>query len=454
MYNGVNRMANEQVLFCGNSSVFLNEELTKNSNKSNGGTAFRIPSLINANGTLIAAIDRASSGADWGYIEIAIRRSEDGGKSWSDIEPVAIPPARETRISAESYASAFFIDPCMAVAPNGDVIMLVDFWPECKGLHNQKILDKKKVPYAMLNRKMRPLIYDRDGNFYYIDENGTVIDNKKNTTEYTVKDGMGSLYKGEEYVGNIYLNGAMGKNEIGAKTTFGAPLKAPKRCYVFMLTSKDNGKTWSEPKDITNMILHETDGTFLGVAPGVGLTAKDGRIIMPLYVDKKECVSIYSVDNGETWHRITREPYAKNTDEWQLIQAKDETVIGLGRQKTFGSTPVSISTDNGKTWVKNGKTAIKAPKCQKSVITAGEYVFCSHPSKKKRECGVLSVGKIRVKKGIYSHIEWLNHLKINDGFFAYSCLTQIDDNTIGLLYESQPSSYIEFKTFKIDEITK
>ena len=46
------------------------------------------------------------------------------------------------------------------------------------------------------------------------------------------------------------------------------------------------------------------------------------------------------------------------------------------------------------------------------------------------------------------------HVEINKGFFAYSCLTQIDDNTIGVLYESQPGSYIEFKTYKIDEITK
>ena len=47
-------------------------------------------------------------------------------------------------------------------------------------------------------------------------------------------------------------------------------------------------------------------------------------------------------------------------------------------------------------------------------------------------------------------VPWLNdrgEVEINKGFFAYSCLAQIDDDTIGVLYESQPSSYIEFKTF-------
>lgn len=137
-------MGNKSLIFCGNSPEFLDEKLTKESTAANGGTAFRIPSLINANGTLIAAADKASCGADWGYIELAVRRSEDGGKTWSDIESVAVPPARETRKSAECYASAFYIDPCMAVTKEGEIIMLADFWPECMGIHKSKLLDKNE----------------------------------------------------------------------------------------------------------------------------------------------------------------------------------------------------------------------------------------------------------------------------------------------------------------------
>ncbi len=445
-------MRNEKVIFCGNSSDFLSHELIGQSNEANGGTAFRIPSLINANGTLIAAIDRQTSGADWGYIELAVRRSEDAGETWSDIEVIATPPARETKITADCYASAFFIDPCMAVAPNGDIIMLVDFYPECKGLHNKKLLDKKKAPYASYNNEMRPVIYDRDGNFYIVRKDGVVLNHKFHETIYRVTDWKGSLYKGDAYAGNIYLNGKTGSNEANAVTTFGAPLKAPKRNYVFMIRSTDNGKTWSDPIDITSDFLTEDDGTFIGTAPGVGLTTQSGKIIMPLYVDKKESVSIFSVDNGKTWHRMKRQPYSANVDEWQMIQSPDGTILGLGRQKKYGKTPLCISSTDGKYWEKSGKTDIYAPKCQKSVISIGNYVFCSHASERKRENGVLTVGRFKKSKGITDGIRWYSETEINKGFFAYSCLAQIDDEHIGVLYEAQPSSYICFKKYKISDL--
>lgn len=444
-------MSEEKIIFCGNDRNFLAEDLVKFSNDTNGGTAFRIPSLIKSGNTLIAAIDRQSCGADWGFIEIAIRRSEDGGESWSDIEVIATPPAREIQASDDCFKSAFFIDPCMAVAPNGDVIMLIDFYPECKGLHNRRILDKKKAPYTMYDKKMRPVIYDRDGNYYIIKEDGSVIDSSMQETSYKVADWKGSLYDGDKYVGNIFLNGKTGQHIEGTPITFGAPLKAPKRNYIYMLRSSDNGKTWSEPKDVTADFLLKSDGTFVGTAPGVGLTTSCGRIIMPLYVDRKEAVSIYSIDNGESWHRMSSQPYACNIDEWQAVQADDGVILGLGRQKHFGKTPLSVSYDDGKHWQRAGKTAIFAPKCQKSVFSIGKYVFCSHASKKTRSDGILSIGRFVKSKGKTSSIEWYKDIKINDGFFAYSCIAQIDDEHIGILYEAQPSSYICFKKIKITE---
>ncbi len=76
------------------------------------------------------------------------------------------------------------------------------------------------------------------------------------------------------------------------------------------------------------------------------------------------------------------------------------------------------------------------------------------PVRKERADGELSVGKLIKENGAYSKIEWFKNIKINDGFFAYSCLTQIDENTIGVMYEAEPSSYLLFETYKIDELVK
>lgn len=445
-------MSGEKLIFCGDDKRFLDEELTKHSNPSNGGTAFRIPSLIKSGGTLVAAIDRQTSGSDWGYIELAVRRSEDSGDTWSDLEVIASPPARDKRTTDSFYPSAFFIDPCMAIAPNGDIIMVVDFYPECKGLHKSSILDKKKAPYTMYEGKMRRALYDRRGKFYFVADDGVVLDSRHNETEYRVGDWQGSLYRGDEYCGNIFLDGKTVYNQEQEGTTFGAPLKAPKRNYLYLLRSSDHGKTWSEPVDITGDILIKEDGTFIGVAPGVGLTTSDGKIIIPLYVDRKETVSVYSIDNGETWHRMASQPYSCNVDEWQLVQAEDNTILGLGRQKKYGKTPLSISRNSAKRWEKAGKTDIYAPKCQKSVISIGSYVFCSHASGRKRENGVITVGKFNKTKGYTTGIRWLSEVEINRGFFAYSCLCRVDDEHIGVLYEAAPSSYICFKKYKIKDI--
>ena len=202
------------------------------------------------------------------------------------------------------------------------------------------------------------------------------------------------------------------------------------------------------------MFLTRSDGTFVGVAPGVGITTKTGRIIMPLYVDKKSTVTIYSDDNGETWQRNEEQPYSKNIDEWQMIEAPDGNIIGVGRQKRAGKTPVTISKDNGETWKKCSKTNLIAVKCQKSILSVGKYVFCSHTGPKARANGELSVGKLAKDKGAYAKIEWFKTIPIRKGFFAYSCLTQIDDDTIGVMYEAEPSSYLLFETYKISELVK
>ena len=201
--------------------------------------------LANTGSALVCITARGSQNLDngdaFGHIELCARTSEDGGKTWSAATTIAAPPARQNSLQEGNMKSSFFLNPCLTATENGELLLLATFFPESLGMAEEKLLDKKKVAYAGFDGKTYPLIYDRDGNYFMVLPDGTVLDAKKTKTAYRV-EGFGELYREDEYLGNIYLNGAMGKSDNENKTTFGAPLKAPKRSYLLQFTSRDNGK--------------------------------------------------------------------------------------------------------------------------------------------------------------------------------------------------------------------
>ncbi|MBO5936139.1 MAG: exo-alpha-sialidase, partial [Clostridia bacterium] len=96
-------------------------------------------------------------------------------------------------------------------------------------------------------------------------------------------------------------------------------------------------------------------------------------------------------------------------------------------------------TDGGHSWTKF-RSDLDLPSngnCMFSFINAEvggkQFVLGSYASNKNaRADGVIRVGE--VKNG---DIDWTKTYYINDGFYAYSCLTQLADGNIGLLYEGK-----------------
>ena len=142
---GNTHMAKEQLIFCGSSETFLDKALTADSNADNGGNAFRIPSLVNANNTLIAAIDRASAGRTGVILSWLYAAVKTAAKPGRPLRPLPLLRQGRPRSAPTAMPPLFTLIPVWRWQPNGDVILLADFWPECKGLHNQHLLDKHKV---------------------------------------------------------------------------------------------------------------------------------------------------------------------------------------------------------------------------------------------------------------------------------------------------------------------
>ena len=122
----------------------LNKEQAKNSAE---GLAYRIPSLLSArdkdgNETVIALADFSQSGGDFGRIQVMMRLSEDGGKTFGDMKTVLSLPVAKAPQKKEEYRSAFAIDPILCQHPNGDVLMIVDMFPESKAIMHKPWLEK------------------------------------------------------------------------------------------------------------------------------------------------------------------------------------------------------------------------------------------------------------------------------------------------------------------------
>lgn len=389
----------------------------------------RIPSLLTLkNGRVIAAADKASCGADWGRIETVVRISDNGGESFSPLKTVLSVPVRKYPYSADEYSCAFVIDPQMCENEDGKVIMLVDFYPECKGLHAPELLEKASAYIFSAGEWQMQLftvgadkntngkcftlhgdgfVYTPDGvkTRYYIP--------KKHSPEYAYGT-LGDMYfcAGEQpqylecypplfpenkpgqdiYVGNIYLGGekpqfsAVAPKGVTKRRLFdadgsllcaetaAAPLTAVVTSYIFMLESSDGGESFSQPVDITPYIKDSYDGDFLGVGPGLSLclkySEKKGRILSPVYILGKAAV-IISDDGGKSWRR-GKERFCENIDECQLIETPDGRVFCIGRPLDGGNIPLSVSEDAGESFKSLAPSPLSVAKCMKSAISLPE----------------------------------------------------------------------------------
>ncbi|MBQ7740873.1 MAG: exo-alpha-sialidase [Eubacterium sp.] len=390
------------------------------------------PAFLNANGRLISVMCRAAAGHDWGYIELVSSISGDEGKSWSKLKPIAVPPARHVNDDINNTRTAFFLQPSLVQAENGDIILITAFLPESRGKGDMSFLEKKKAAFALFDSQQCQVIYDKDGNYFLVLNDGKVIDAHKRLTPYRVKQ-LGELYKDKEYVGNIFLNGAKGK-EGRVSTTFGAPLKAPKRSYIYVMISKDSGETWSEPKDISASVLTEKDGPYVITASGNSLITHTGRIIVPLY-SPEGTICIYSDDNGESWGRNRRAPYTECGDFWSIANVGSRQLYAVGNNGN--KTPSALSNDNGITWYKADKVGFKAFTSKKSIISANNKLYVSHACRKDLS-GQVSVGMLDFDRhGKISRINWKDDsIKFCSGEIGESCLALINRSTLGIMYEN------------------
>ncbi|HDR1806769.1 TPA: exo-alpha-sialidase [Pasteurella multocida] len=482
-------------------SLLFHQSLVKQG--SDNVPIWRIPSLLRTkDGVLIAAADkRWQHRGDWGDIDTAIRISHDDGKTWGNITTILDLPSqngekspihndapnfnpwayRRNGTDSTYRNSSFLIDAQMVQDKrNGRIFLAVDMFPESTGLSGTADNGVTEFGSGYVNIDGKFYLQLKNGNARYtLRENGEVFDQNNHKTDYKViingdskqnyKD-LGNVMNSKgELLGNIYLK-KEGKN---AKV----PFTAPHISYFWLTHSDDNGKTWSQPIDLTAQVKKDWM-RFFGTGPGVGIQTQNGNLLFPIYYinrqGKQSAALIISRDGGNTWD-LGQSPndnrpdlYGQNSEtlsrsnagyeltESQLVEL-DNGDLKLFMRNTSGRVMMSTSKDGGYTWTDTHKVeALKHGYSQLSVIkyskkiNGKEYIVFSGQSVEgsggddKRRDGKLFLGEVQEDGRIIWKTDKLvrsidSKGKANGRLpngYVYSSMAELGDGSIGLAYEN------------------
>jgi len=438
---------------------------------------FRIPAIYTLNdGTVIAGADvRYGHGSDSpNNIDITVALSADGYTGW---EYNVINYFDDYADGKTGTDSASYIDSAIVQSKKTDrIFVLADIYPSGGGWKPSGA----HTGFVDVDGEKCLLLTDGDyagdiNSFKYYLKNGVVYNKADNTaTEYTV-DAEYRIYKNGEAL-MMDQKGAEGVKVQQNVFYKEAELTCYLTSYLCVRYSDDNGATWSAPQLVSAQVK-ENNETFLGTAPGRGtvITLADGteRILFCVYDNAglfhdpifENASTIYTDDNGATWHRGEETSIIlgiQKTSESQMvvIGEKDGTPV-LRMYARNGSNYIAYadSYDGGISWTAFVRDdALQGTKnCMYSFINTskeinGKKVILSSAGSNidARADGVIRVGLIDDTDIDNITVEWITRYRVNQGFYGYSCLTELKDGNFALLYEDE-AAHIQYMILSMDE---
>jgi sialidase-1 len=232
--------------------------------------------------------------------------------------------------------------------------------------------------------------------------------------------------------------------------------------YVHVLASDDDGRTWSEPRGITDDVKPRNWGWY-AAGPGTGIQIRKGphrgRLVIPCnhseFGDGPARLFshvILSDDHGRTW-RLGGQTPTDGFDESQVAELRDGRLMlnmrNNGAKADYRG--VTLSADGGQTWgaVRHDSTLVE-PRggCQGSLIRLpdGRLLF-SNPASRRRE-------RMTVRASGDDGASWTDVAVLHEGPAAYSSLTLLPDGRVACLFEcgiEHPYETVAFVTLPLEE---
>ncbi|SFK90293.1 sialidase-1 [Porphyromonadaceae bacterium KH3CP3RA] len=363
----------------------------------------RIPGLVTSKkGTLLAIYDaRYESARDLqGHMDIGLNRSTDGGRTWEPMQTIL--DMNEWGGLPEKYNGVS--DACILVDENTGDIYVAGLW-----MHG--VLDRETGKWV----------------------EGMTEDSTRWIHQWQAK---------------------------GSQPGFGV-----KETSQFLITkSTDDGLTWSEPVNIT--LLKKKEWWLFAPAPGHGITLSDGTLVFPTQ-GRDETGNpfsniTWSKDGGKTWN--VSKPASSGTTECMAVELADGSVMlnmrdnrNRGNEEVNGRT-IATTTDLGETWTEHptSRKALIEPTCMASLHkhmynddgTEKSILLFVNPNSTSRRDHITL--KVSFDDGRTWPEEYWILLDEYSGR-GYSCITSVNDSTIGILYESSQADMV-FQQIAFNEL--
>jgi sialidase-1 len=243
-----------------------------------------------------------------------------------------------------------------------------------------------------------------------------------------------------------------GKPGTAAWRSSSPGLTPEKTGQLMIVKSEDDGITWSAPANITQPMKDPSWQLFFN-GPGKGIAMKDGTLVFAAqYKDKHQIphsTIIYSKDQGESW-QVGKGARPKTTES-QVVELKDGNLMLNMRDDRGGSRAIFTTADLGQTWQEHStnRKALIEPVCMASLIRFNEeWLLFSNPEATDGRYN------ITIKASKDDGTSWPESYQVlldEEKGWGYSCMTKIDEENLGILYESS-QAHMTFQVVPLADI--